>query len=365
MEEEIFMKKVLKLARKGYGETSPNPMVGAILVKNGEILASGYHKFAGAPHAEKVVFEKAKENSRGATLYVNLEPCVHYDKKTPPCVPEIIKYSVKKVVISMEDPNPKVNKKGIEELRKNGIEVITGVLRKESEELNEIFIKNMTHQLPFVSIKVAESIDGKIATNTGESKWITGEKSRKLVQKIRYGYDGIMVGVNTVILDNPALTVRYKKFKVPYRIVLDNNLRIPLNSKIVNDKYREKTIIVTKIQENPKLKELKDRGVKIISINENFSLKEIIKLLYEMGICSILIEGGGEVISSSLFSGIVDKVYFFISPKIIGGREAKTSVEGKGISELREAIKLQNVKIKKIEEDILITGYVKNVYRNS
>lgn len=356
-EHEIFMKEAFILARKGYGNTSPNPMVGAVIVKNGKIIAKGYHKFAGAPHAEIVALKKAGKNSEGATLYVNLEPCIHYGR-TPPCVPEIVRSKIKRVVIGMKDPNPLVNGKGIEELKKNKIEVISGILEKEAEELNEVFVKNMRKNLPFIGVKVAESIDGKIATKTGESKWITAEKSRKIVQKIRYGYDGIMVGINTVIFDNPSLIARYKNFKIPYRIVLDSDLKIPLNSKIVNEEAPEKTIIVTKIKKSKKMEKLKKKGVKIVSINENTGFEKIIKILYTLGIRSILIEGGGETIASAIFSDVVDKIYFFISPVIIGGRKAKTSVEGEGISSLKEVKRLKNVKIKKIGEDILITGYV-------
>ena len=244
MSDEIFMKKALTLAARGRGRTSPNPMVGAVIVKSGKIIASDYHKKAGGPHAEILVLKTAGKRAKGATLYVSLEPCCHTDKKTPPCTRAIIRSGIKKVVAAMIDPNPKVSGMGLKELRKAGIETVSGIMEKEALKLNEAFIKHITAKEPFVILKIAQSLDGKIATAKGESRWITGEKAREYVHRLRNEVDAILVGIGTVKKDNPSLDCRIKGGRNPYRIIVDSRLDISLNAKVL--KHRDnKTIIAT------------------------------------------------------------------------------------------------------------------------
>lgn len=358
------MKRVLRLAGRAMGMTSPNPMVGSALVKAGKIIAEDYHRKPGAPHAEALVIQKAGEKAKGATLYVNLEPCCHTDKRTPPCTKAIIKAGIKKVVIGMKDPNPKVSGKGIEELSKSGINVVSGILEKDSFRLNEVYAKYIMTKRPFVILKVAMTLDGKIATPEGESKWITGEKARELVHKTRGSVDAVMTAIGTVKADDPQLTARIKKgtrdegqgTRNPIRIVIDPDFEIPIDAKILNTP--PETVIVTK--RSQKLRALSNKGVKIIDYDgERVDLIWLMKKLGEMGITSVLIEGGSSLNSHALECGIVDKVMFFIAPKIIGGKESFPSVGGKTFRKLSEAHQLKNITLKRIGEDILIEGYIK------
>lgn len=359
--DKYFMKLCLRLAAKGKGYVSPNPLVGAVVVKEGRIVGKGYHPYYGAPHAEVFALQEAKENARGATLYVNLEPCAHYGK-TPPCTKEIIKAGIKRVVIGMKDPNPLVNGKGIEELKEAGIEVETGILIEEASRLNEAYVKFITKGIPFVILKMAQSLDGKIATRTGESKWITGERARKFVHRLRAQCDAVLVGAGTVIADDPSLSA-YGEGRDPARVVLDGKGMVPPSAKVFSEGV--KRFVFTSSSASPDwLKELKDRGVEvIISGKGKVPIIEVLKELAKRGIASLLVEGGGETSACFLEAGVVDKIYFFISPIIIGGRDAKTSVEGKGCQNLREAIKLNNLKIRKIGEDILIEAYPRKCSR--
>jgi len=358
-----IMKRVLRLAGKASGITSPNPMVGAVLVKNGKIIAEDYHRKPGAPHAEALVIDKAGEKAKGATLYVNLEPCCHTDKRTPPCTKAIIKAGIKKVVIGMKDPNPKVSGKGIEELSKSGISVVSGVLEEDSIRLNEAYAKYITTKRPFVILKVAMTLDGKIATPEGESKWITGEKARGKVHQLRSSVDAVMTAIGTVKADDPQLTARIKKgTRSPIRIIIDPEFEIPMNAKILNTP--PETVIVTKKSQksevrSQKLRALSNKGVKIIDYEgERVDLNWLMKKLGEMGITSVLIEGGSSLNSHALEYGIVDKTMFFIAPKIIGGKESFPSVGGKAFRKLSEAHQLKNITLKRIGEDILIEGYI-------
>ncbi|MDP3260874.1 MAG: bifunctional diaminohydroxyphosphoribosylaminopyrimidine deaminase/5-amino-6-(5-phosphoribosylamino)uracil reductase RibD, partial [Thermodesulfovibrionales bacterium] len=336
-----IMKRVLRLAGKASGMTSPNPMVGAVLVKNGKIIAEDYHRKPGAPHAEALVIQKAGEKAKGATLYVNLEPCCHTDKRTPPCTKAIIKAGIKEVVIGMKDPNPKVSGKGIEELSKSGINVVSGILEGDSIRLNEAYAKYIMTKRPFVTLKVAMTLDGKIATPEGESKWITGEKARELVHKTRGRVDAVMTAIGTVKADDPQLTARIKKgTRSPIRIVIDPEFEIPIDAKILNTP--PETIVVIKRSQksevsNPpsppfskggmggfspknKMNRLIEKNIKIIEYDgERVDLKWLMKKLGKMEITSVLIEGGSSLNSHALEHGIVDKVMFFIAPKIIGG----------------------------------------------
>ena len=355
------MERALELAEKGTGKVNPNPLVGAVIVKNGEIIGEGYHECYGEAHAERNAVKNAKESVEDSTIYVTLEPCAHYGK-TPPCVDLIIEKKFKKVVIGMLDPNELVAGKSIEKLKKNGIEVIVGIKEEECKKLNEIFIKYITSKSPFVILKSGMSIDGKIATYSGESKWITSKESREDAQNLRNRLNSIMVGVNTIIADDPELTCRINKDKKLIRIVVDTNLRIPLDSKVVKNKDKL-TIIATILNSNErKKKALRDLGVKIIEVsdkNNKVNLKELVKKLGQEGLDSVLIEGGGTLNFSALEDNIVDKVIFYIAPKILGGENSKSCIAGIGFSELNQAVNLKDISYRKIGEDLVVEGYIK------
>jgi diaminohydroxyphosphoribosylaminopyrimidine deaminase/5-amino-6-(5-phosphoribosylamino)uracil reductase len=361
---EYYMKIALDLALKGEGKVNPNPLVGAVVVNNGTIVGQGYHKFYGGPHAEVYALREAGEMAKGADIYVSLEPCSHYGK-TPPCAEAILKAGIKRVIIAMKDPNPLVAGRGIDLLEKNEVEVITGILEEESKIINEIFIKYITEKIPFTILKTAMTLDGKIATTTGESKWITGEKSRKYVHNIRNKVMGIMVGIGTIKKDNPMLTTRdIVGGRSPIAIIIDSKLTIPLDAKIFTTLEQRKIIIAcTEEYDIEKKNILVEKGIKIIITPKNednrVNLKYLMDQLGKEGIDSILLEGGGELNFSAIDSEIIDKVLCFIAPKIIGGALAKTPVEGKGIEILKNAVVLNKTNCKNIEEDFLIEGYLK------
>ena len=356
------MKKALSLARRGEGKVSPNPMVGAVIVKNGRIIGRGYHRRFGAPHAEVAALKEAGDSARGGTLYLNLEPCTHFGK-TPPCVDEIIKQGIKEVVVAMKDPNPLNNGKGVRKLRRAGIKVKVGILAQEASRLNETFIKWIKEGIPFVSIKIAQTLDGKIATKSGRSRWITSPEARGFVHCLRASSDCIIVGANTILKDNPLLTARPKErgdFNQPLRVVLDSKLRIPFNAKVYNGKART-LIAATTDAPIKKVERLKKKGVKVLPLRPKkgrVSLRPLLKSLARMGIASVLVEGGGETIASFLKEGLVDRFYFFIAPKIIGGRDSVTSCEGRGVDILSRAYRLDDLSIERIGRDILIKGIV-------
>jgi diaminohydroxyphosphoribosylaminopyrimidine deaminase / 5-amino-6-(5-phosphoribosylamino)uracil reductase len=355
-----YMEMALTLAKKGEGYTSPNPMVGAVVVKNGNIVGKGYHHFYGGPHAEVYALDDAGNMADGADIYVNLEPCSHYGK-TPPCVLKIIQSGIKRVIIGMEDPNPLVSGRGIKMLQDEGIEVIVGVLEKKSRDLNEVFIKHMKSEFPFVKLKIAQTLDGFIATKNGDSKWITNEKSRLYGHKLRHGVDAILVGINTVLKDNPALTTRLpgNKGKDSIRIVLDTRLSISPEARIINQKSEAKTIIVTSNDIDTEKKEIlmKKDNVEILSLDLNnkdlIPLKELLKILHKREISSILVEGGSYVNSSFLKEGLVDKIYTFIAPCVLGGNDGISSFSGSGVITMDSVIKLKNVVYKKLGDNIL------------
>lgn len=357
---EYFMKLAMKLAGKAKGRTSPNPMVGALVVKNGRIAGWGYHKQAGLPHAEVVALEKAGKRAKGAILYVTLEPCTHFGR-TPPCVNRIIKSGVKEVIIGTVDPNPLNNGKGIKILKKNKIKVKAGFLEAQLKKQNEVFIKYITRRMPFVTVKVGQSLDGKIATKTGDSKWITSDKSRAYAHRLRRDYDAVMVGVNTVLRDNPTLNVWFSK-KQPLKIVVDSQLSIHQDANIFS---RGTQVIVVTLPvkpgqetENRKILTQKARVLEVKEKAGQINLKDMMKKLAQAQITNILVEGGGTLIGSLFDEGIIDKVLFFISPKIIGGKDAISSVMGKGPSRIDRAVKLKDIKLKHIGEDFLVEGYV-------
>jgi len=357
------MEKAMELAAMGIGKVNPNPLVGAVIVKNGQIIGEGYHECYGEAHAERNAVKNAVESVEGSTIYVTLEPCAHYGK-TPPCVDLIIEKKFKRVVIGMLDPNELVSGKSIKKLKEHGIEVEVGVKEEECKKLNEIFIKYITSKIPFVVLKSGISLDGKIATYSGESKWITSKESREDAQNLRNRLSSIMVGVNTVIADDPFLTCRVNSEKKLIRIVVDTKLRIPLDSKLVKNKDKL-TIVATALSSNEEKKQtLRDLGVKVIEVSEKnnrVDLKELVKRLGQEGIDSILIEGGGTLNFSALEEDIVDKTIFYIAPKILGGENSKNCIAGMGFSKLDDAVNLKDLSYRKIGEDLVVEGYIRHI----
>ena len=358
MTDEIFMREALRLARNAEGRTSPNPLVGAVIVKDGRIIAEGWHRKAGTPHAEIHALNMAGELAKNSTLYVTLEPCSHFGR-TPPCAKAIVDAGIKKVFAAMKDPNPKVAGRGFEILRAAGVEVEVGLLEEEAQKLNEIFLKWVTKNLPFVTLKFACSLDGKIATSSGESQWISCEASRKFTHHLRDINDAILVGVGTILKDNPSLTTRLVDGKNPARVIVDSKIKTPLDAKVLDKSAR--TIIATTSNAPPeKISALKNLGVEIIfaGCGERVDLKILMQALAEREITSVLVEGGGTINFSMLKENLVDKIFAFVAPKIIGGEKSLTAVEGAGFEKLADAIDLKNFTAEKIGEDILISGCV-------
>jgi diaminohydroxyphosphoribosylaminopyrimidine deaminase/5-amino-6-(5-phosphoribosylamino)uracil reductase len=376
MSDIQFMRLALRLARRGRGRTSPNPMVGAVLVKGGKIIGCGWHQRAGLPHAEIEVLHDAQkrgQSPRNATLYVTLEPCSTHGR-TPPCTNAIIAAGIKKVVVGATDPNPKHAGKGFKILRRAGIEVVHGILAKECAELNEAFNHWIVGRTPFVTVKAAMTLDGKIATVSGESKWITGEKARAQGMKLRQNSDAILVGINTILADNPSLTCRSQKSEVKSqnknlrRIVLDSFARTPLDAKIVSDEFAAMTTIaVSKHAPQKHVAALSKKVTVIIAPPANSKLKiknsklDLNWLLKKLGtenVTSLLVEGGGEVNASFLLGGLAQRVAFFYAPKILGGRDARKGVAGDGAKSLSEIVQLHEVEWRKLGEDLLLTAKV-------
>ena len=355
MTDEFYMRRAIELAKKGRGWTNPNPMVGAVIVKNGSIIGEGYHEKCGELHAERNAIASLTESAEGATLYVTLEPCCHYGK-TPPCTEAILEQKIARVVIGSRDPNPKVSGKGAKILREAGVRVEEDFLREECDALNPVFFHYITTGLPYVVMKYAMTADGKIATKTGASKWISGEEARSLVHEMRHDYMAIMAGIGTVLADDPMLNVRIEGLKSPIRVVCDSKLRIPLESQIVRTAGEYRTIVAYVDGENEKEAALADAKVELLEIpseSETVDLKDLMQKLGEMGIDSVFIEGGGTLNENALRSGIVQEVKAFIAPKIFGGASVKTPVEGIGVAEVNEAVLMELTNISKIGEDIL------------
>lgn len=359
------MKMALDLAKKGVGRVNPNPLVGAVIVKEGRVIGEGYHEKYGGPHAEINACISARENVRGATLYVKyvtLEPCSHYGN-TAPCVDKLIESEFARVVIGMVDPNPLVSGNGIRKLREAGIKVVVGILENECKRLNEVFIKYITTKKPFVVLKTAMTLDGKTATASGASKWITSNASRAHVHLLRNELTAIMVGVDTVIIDDPELTCRTLGGRNPIRIIVDSTLRIPYDSKVVTTAKEVETLIVTTEKaKDDKIRSLENFGITVVktdALNTKVDLEDVITQLGKQGIDSILLEGGATLNYAAFESGIVDKVLIYIAPKVLGGEQSKTAVGGNGIQNLEDAFKIKNLSVSMIEEDILIEGYVK------
>lgn len=355
------MDLALRLALKAKGRTSPNPMVGALVVKNNRIIGKGYHEKAGSPHAEVIALDEAGKSAKGAILYVTLEPCAHFGR-TAPCVDRIIKSGIKEVIVGMVDPNPLNNGRGINILKNYKIKVKVGFLEDKLRRINEAFIKYITKKIPLITVKVGQSLDGRIATKTGDSKWITSDRTRAYAHRIRKDYDAVMAGVNTILRDNPRLDAWFSQ-RQPIKIVVDSQLSTPEDANIFLKKSQ--VIIVTLLAkpgqetENRKILAVKARILDVKEKSGQINLKDMLKKLAQSEITDILVEGGGTLIGSLFDEGLVDKILFFISPKIIGGKEAISSVMGRGVARIDKAIRLKDVKIKRLGEDFLIEGYVR------
>lgn len=371
------MRRAIELAKKGGGFVHPNPLVGCVVVKDGHIIAEGYHEKYGGFHAERNALTYCKTETNDALLYVTLEPCCHYGK-TPPCTEIIIEKGIKKMFVGILDPNPLVAGKGVKMLQDAGIEVEVGICEDEIRELNKVFLKYITTKRPYVIMKTAMTLDGKIAAHTGDSKWVTNEESRKMVHQLRGEMAGVVVGIGTVLADDPMLTCRLEgNHHQPIRIVVDSNLRIPIDSQLVKTANEYRTIVATTVISSEaersgeisfncrrfldSLRSLEMTGAEIIecqSNNNRVDINDLMTRLGSMGIDSLLLEGGGTLNAAFLEAGCVDEVWAFIAPKIIGGSDAKTPVAGKGIDRMCDAINLQNIDIQNINGDILIKGKI-------
>lgn len=363
MPYEPMMRMAIDLALHGKGRTSPNPMVGSLITQGIRIVGQGYHRRAGEAHAEVVALQQAGEEARGGTLFVNLEPCCHHGK-TPPCTKAIIESGVREVVIGMIDPNPLVCEKGIEELRAAGIHVVHGILEDVCKKINESYVKYMTTGTPFAILKAGLSLDGKIATNAGQSRWITGEASRKLVHQLRNEVDAVLVGVNTVIQDDPLLTTRLEREEGqdPLRIIVDTHLRIPLHAKVLQTTPTTTVVAVGPGADQKKVEQIQRLKAKVMTLpcHENgIDLQQLMVELGKRSVTSVLLEGGSEVNASALAANIVDKIVFILAPMIIGGREAPTVVAGRGIASLSEAIRLERPEVRLLGNDVVVEAYVK------
>jgi diaminohydroxyphosphoribosylaminopyrimidine deaminase / 5-amino-6-(5-phosphoribosylamino)uracil reductase len=353
------MRRALELAYRACGRTSPNPMVGAVVVKRGKVVGEGYHSRAGHPHAEVEALRRAGKKAKSADLYVNLEPCCHFGR-TPPCTDAIIQAGIKRVFVGMKDPNTQVGGKGLRALKSQGIIVVTGILKKECMKLNESFLKVITTGMPFVILKTAMSLDGKIATRSGDSRWISGELARNHVHKIRNHVDAIMVGTETVLKDNPRLTCRLKtkSVKHPVRIILDRRNRVPLSANVFKNSRSQPVVYVTGPNiSSARRKALISRKVEILtgkSGKKGFHIKPLLKELANRDMNSILIEGGAELNASVFKAGAVDRVVAFISPVLIGGSPAPGFLGGRGVLKVNDAIKLKNLEVTKIGEDLMV-----------
>lgn len=363
MTDSDFMKLALDLAENGRGYTSPNPIVGAVIVKDGRVVGRGWHKKAGGPHAEVHAIDDAGSEAEGATLYVTLEPCNHHGR-TPPCTQKILAAGIRRVVMAMDDPNPDVTGGGAEFLRRHGITVISGVRENEARRLNEFFITHVRERRPFVILKCAATLDGRIATRTGDSRWVTGESARAHVHEIRHAVDAIMVGVNTIRTDDPSLTTRRegKPGVNPRRFILDTGLSIPDDAKVLRIHPASDTVIVTgDSSASEKRKRLAAAGVGIMDAacaDNRIDLAALMPQLGEQGVTSLLIEGGARVAASAFAAGIVDKVCFFYAPKILGGDDGVPMCSGPGPERMDQCLRLRDITVRRFDEDIMIEGYL-------
>ena len=369
MPEEKYMRRAIKLAKKGSGHVNPNPLVGAVIVRDGEIIGEGYHECYGQLHAERNAIANAKKRGNsleGSTIYVTLEPCCHYGK-TPPCTEAIIEEKIARVVVGSDDPNPLVSGKGFQMLREKGIEVIPHFLKEECDAMNHVFFHYIRTGTPYVAMKYAMTMDGKIACYTGDSKWVTGEESRAHVQTLRNHYKGIMAGIGTVLADDPMLNCRIEGRRDPIRIIADSHLRIPIDSQLVRTAGQQPLIVACLPDaDEEKAAQLQEKGVEVLRIpgvttaditeeqKEVISLPVLMKELGARKIDGILLEGGGQLNESALQAGIVDRIYCYIAPKIFGGAQAKTPVEGQGLTRAADAWQFNRIGMQEFGQDILL-----------
>jgi diaminohydroxyphosphoribosylaminopyrimidine deaminase/5-amino-6-(5-phosphoribosylamino)uracil reductase len=363
LQDEYFMMECIQLARRGVGTVSPNPLVGACIVKRGSIIGKGYHERFGGAHAEVRALQRVRGSLEGATLYVNLEPCCYFGK-TPPCTDLIVSRGIRRVVVGMVDPNPLVRGGGIRTLRVAGIDVDVGILRNECKKLNEFYVKTMATGLPFVALKIAQTLDGKISMRGEKARWITSRESRVRVHQLRAQYDAVLIGARTALLDNPRLTVRLSEGRSPKRILLDGNLTTPLTARLFSDSLRRGTIVFTRADEDGRLARkravLRARGVRVVEAPSNgagtINLRAVLKFLAKNGINSVLVEGGQQVFTAFLAERLVDKAYFFIAPKVFGcgGLAAFGETLGTGIT-----FKPRTTCIEQIGPDLLVESYLK------
>jgi diaminohydroxyphosphoribosylaminopyrimidine deaminase/5-amino-6-(5-phosphoribosylamino)uracil reductase len=364
MDDHDFMQLALELAEKGRGRTSPNPMVGAVLVKDGRVVGRGYHQRAGGPHAEVNAIDNAGERVRGATLYVTLEPCNHFGR-TPPCTHKILDAGIRRVVVAMDDPNPGVQGGGNRYLQDHDVDVTTGICENQARTLNEAFITWVTTGKPFVVVKCAATLDGRIATRTGDSRWVTGPAARQFVHRIRHAVDGIMVGVETVKKDDPSLTTRLdgSTGADPTRIILDTHLSTPLASKLLHQASGAPTWVVCAAHAPAdRQTALEDTGARVVTAaieRGRIDLSALMQQLGKMGITSLLIEGGGTVIGSAFAAGIVNKICFFYAPKILGGDDGVPICRGTGPDSMQQSIAVQDLSVFRFDTDVMLQGYLK------
>ena len=369
MPEEKYMRRAIELAKKGSGHVNPNPLVGAVIVRDGEIIGEGYHECYGQLHAERNAIANAKKRGNsleGSTIYVTLEPCCHYGK-TPPCTEAIIEEKIARVVVGSDDPNPLVSGKGFQILREKAIEVIPHFLKEECDAMNQVFFHYIRTGTPYVAMKYAMTMDGKIACYTGDSKWVTGEESRAHVQTLRNHYKGIMAGIGTVLADDPMLNCRIEGGRDPIRIIADSHLRIPIDSQLVRTAGQQPLIVACLPDaDEEKAAQLQEKGVEVLRIpgvttaditeeqKEVISLPVLMKELGARKIDGILLEGGGQLNESALQAGIVDRIYCYIAPKIFGGAQAKTPVEGQGLTRAADAWQFNRIGMQEFGQDILL-----------
>ncbi len=359
--EREIMLEALELASRGKGKVEPNPMAGALIIKEGRVVGRGYHQVFGGNHAEVNAINEAREAASGAIMYVTLEPCVHFGK-TPPCTKAIIAAGIERVIVAAIDPNPQVSGKGVEELRRAGIEVELGLCREEARRLNAPYFKFQERGLPYFIAKWAMTLDGKIATASGESKWITGEEARSLVHLLRGEVEGVMIGINSVLKDDPLLTCRIEGGRNPRRIVVDSRLRLPIESRIVQTARESEVLVATTASAPPERREaIEKAGCKVMILPAKEGKVDVLELarsLRSIPLRSILIEGGSKLLGSMFEARLIDKVEVFIAPKLLGGKEAKGPIGGKGIAKILEAVSLSGVKVERIGEDLFIEGYI-------
>lgn len=357
-----YMTRALQLAARGRGHTSPNPLVGAVVVSGGRIAGEGYHRKAGAPHAEVLALQAAGPRANGGTLYTTLEPCSHTRKRTPPCVPVILAAGIRRVVIAMRDPNPQVNGEGLRRLMRAGLSVTTGCLERQAQQLNDSYVHRMRTGRPLVVLKMAMTLDGKTATAAGESQWITGPAARRHAHRLRSQADAIMVGINTVLADNPQLTVRLGKpiARQPLRVIMDSSLKIPLTAKVLSHRLRKGTVIATtRLAPHMRLARLRRRGISVLVLpgeKGRVSLRACLTQLARIGINRLLIEGGSELAASALQAGAVNRLHLYVAPRLLGGTNAKGAIGGSCPPHLARAFSVSDLSMKKIGPDLLIEG---------